>query len=304
MNINMNMNINKWLITLFVTLLLILIIQTNIINTENLESISNGNTLRNIDDYVTVKDSEKINKLIYLKCNIANKEYYLGNINISKINDNCDLCENSQLKNKILVLCNSELKQKYNCIEDASNKCYNDPKILNCQEYIDNECKKNKINADNFLFAIELLDQDTKKFSISVKNTNTIEKYGLSLLEENNNKNKNKNIIDMLKAIYFLNIPIIKTSSIVCCDKYNVNLTNKQELYFDDENLTKDKIKFKIYFLIDGKKKYIGYNAKNICCKENDKECKQNYFALTVFDKAEHENVLIFEPEIVDIINV
>jgi hypothetical protein len=302
MNMNMNININKWLIILFVTFLLILIIQTNIINIENLENINNNNTLRNIDDYISIKDSEKTNKLINFKCIIANKEYYLANIDANKISDDCNICENSQLKNKILVLCKSSLKQKYNCIDETAHKCYNDQKILNCQEYIDNECKKGKINSNDFLFIMELLNQEKKNFSISTNNNNNIEKYGLSLLEENNKKNKN--ITDMLQTIYFLKIPIIKASSVVCCDKYEVTLTNKQELYLDDENLQKDKIRFKLYFLIDGKKKYIGYNAKNICCKDNDKECNQNYFTLTIFDNANHENVLTFEPEIVDIINI
>jgi hypothetical protein len=226
---------NKWLLLLFVSLLLIFIIHNNIINIEKLENLDR--TVRTLEEYVTKTKTDKFQNIVNLKSVINDKIYYLGNIDVEKIKKDCDLCKNSKNNKKVLLLCNKNLKAKKNCINEETTACYNNQTIVDCDEYVSKKCNNKKINAENFEFIINVLDPKSNTsvlIKTKEKTKNQIEEPSLdddkmvncvSLLEPGSNDNKD--MMKVLKEIFILGMPLMKQQYAVCCDVVDKTLMSE-----------------------------------------------------------------------------
>jgi hypothetical protein len=296
---------NKWLLCIILAIALLILL--NVYNPlEHIENVSSSSpspssqqTVRKLEDYFTVKTASET-KIISLKCKIDGKDYYVGNVDKKKFNESCPICSTTAIKDSMLVLVNSKMALKNNCYEEELVKCFNTQTIADCQEHALKECDQKKIGFSNLEFVLDNIVEGTIVDGVKTQpsfilklNDPKLTGAMLSILE----MKSSTNTTEQTKKLH-----------LICLDKVIGTLDEKQKIYLDTTGLAKDKIRFKIFFKIEGKNKYLGVCNGDLCpniiCKEpscDNKEtcCIDDYKFFCLYDEMTNTNVLNFEPELV-----
>jgi hypothetical protein len=296
---------NKWIILIFLCIIMLFYINYYNSEYETLEgdiknSPDNSQTLRKLSDFYNERAGDTYKKIIHLKCKIDTEEFYLANINKKNINSNCNLCSLGDLKDRMSILVNKKNVIHKDCKNLETTKCYNTDNINDCESYVDKICDQKKIKSSDCEIILEQrkIKDPKEEYYLLKSNENPKSSIFLSLIEE---PKKAPEVIDPTK----IKISDFIKSYFVCFNNIPGGILNeKEKIYIDNTDIPKDKIRFRIYFKIDQKEKFLGVSKTSLCedliCKEE--KCQNNFKYLTLYDNKTDPNVLIFEPELVEII--
>lgn len=286
-------------------ILLLIYINLNSYKCNQIEKMTSEtkDTVRKLEDYYTSKTDEN-EKTLELICKIDNKKYILGTLNKSKINDGCEICAKTEYKDIFPILINYENVSKKNCYNDELIKCFNKDDIADCKTDSIKKCNTNKISSDNLEFVV--LNVQAK--NIDTSGNITEPSFCLKVKDQ---KEKSKLVslssveIDVINKL--TNVKEKRLLYYVCCNKNLGQLTDLDKIYLEQYTEKKDKIRFKIYFMVPDvekgelKKKYLGFAEKNLCdnvkCKGTN--CNNEFKFLNLYSDPKHLNILVFKPELV-----
>jgi hypothetical protein len=282
---------------LIIILLLLLLIYLNIqLKNNNIENMTIS--IRKMEDYYTTATDAK-QKILELNYTINNKKYKLGFVNKNKFNQNCKICDKTDLGDIYPVLVNSTLITKKNCENDELVKCYNDNTIADCKTNAMTVCYNNKLPSSSS----EIMIYNVEEKKIDEKNNILEPSYILRTGDDKTN----------VLSLDSIEVEIKNTKQIryfVCCNKISVAIPEDKKhlhyFYLEQDTENTDKIKFKIYFMLKTqpmeapKKLYLGYMLNDMCenivCKTE--ECIDDFKFLTLYDDPKNANIISFEPEL------
>lgn len=276
------------IIVIILIIIIVCLLKDNVKNHfEGLININNINkiTVRKLDDYYTPKQNNIIN-VINIKCKIDDNYYFIANVPKSKFNKYCPICDNTKNEKNMLVLVNEKKVISNECYEEELIKCYNKDDISDCNNYALKKCNPNEVFSSCLDMILDNID------NVQIKDGNiNIPSY---VLKTNNLS------IPTMATVFTINGLIDENKKMyLLCLNTNVGLImENQKIYLDTENLSNDRIKFRMYFYINMKKLYLGACTNQICqnivCETE--ECENDFKFICLYDDRNHKNVLIFEP--------
>ena len=279
-----NTDNRKWLIIGIIGLVFIILINSNFFTIEQLTNL-NKKTVRTIGDYFSLKNSIDV-KVIKLKCNVGKDKFFIGNVNKNKFNERCPACGFTKNRDTMLVLVNEKNIAPTNCKENELIKCFNGNNISDCNMYVDKICNSDKVPFEDLEMIIDNVEM-SKKTSFVLKTNSKSQTVMTAFNFASENKD---NKVDKV--------------NVICFDENLGSIKENQKFYIDMDGLPNDKIRFRMYFMIDDKRFYVGVCRTPMCddvvCRE--KSCLDNFKFLCLYDNIKDRNVLVFEPEIMRII--